>query len=59
MCMLHYLLSILIDGLFRNGHRLPAACRAVAVPVRPGCETWLNACRHDSFAASGIRSGMS
>lgn len=53
-----WLLSELIDEFCRNGHRLPAGNRANAVSVRPGCETWLHACRRDSFVALGGKSAI-
>lgn len=53
-----WLLSELIDEFCRNGHRLPAGNRANAVSVRPGCETWLHACRRDSFVALGSKSAI-
>lgn len=52
MCVV-WLLSVLIDEYYRNGHRLPAA-----YSQRRFSETWLHTCRHDSFVAPGDRSSI-
>lgn len=49
------LLSVLIDEFYRNGQRMPAGYKGSAISMRPGCKTWLHACRRYSFVASGSR----